>query len=421
METIPTSDDQLRFLRQSKMFENAPKTLLADIGRIATTVSVKADERIMEKGDEGTTMYIIVDGQVRIHDDDLTLTHLGQGDVFGEMAALDSEVRSASVTAEVDTTLFQLEQSSVYDVLSRRPEAARAFIHLLCQREKSIVHDVTERSFKVRALERELEIGRDIQAKFLSDTLPEVPGWEIAACLEPAREVAGDFYDAFHIRTINRIGLLVGDVCGKGVGASLFMTLFRSLIRATSLSGDFTGWATSGSGLSGTQNESITLTEADRQTLEDSVTLTNNYVAWTHGNTSMFASLFFALLDPESGSLVYINAGHEEPVIFGANEGTQRLAPTGPVVGIFPNAEFKIRTARLEPNDVMVVFTDGVTEAANVAGARYNEGRLLEFLVRTANRPPKTLLNEIMTDIEAFSAGAQQFDDITLLAVRRTS
>ncbi len=403
------------------MFENAPKSLLTEIGGIATPVSVKADERIMEKGDKGTAMYIIIDGQVRIHDEDLTLKHLGKGDVFGEMAALDSEVRSASVTAEVDTILFQLEQNSVYDILSRRPDAAKAIIHLLCQREKSIVHDVTERSFKVRALERELEIGRDIQARFLPDSLPEVPGWEIAARLEPAREVAGDFYDAFHIRTINRIGLLVGDVCGKGVGASLFMTLFRSLIRATSLSGDFRGWTTSGAGLSGAQNGSDPNAIADRQTLEDSVTLTNNYVAWTHGNSSMFASVFFALLDPKTGSLVYINAGHEEPVIFGANGITQRLAPTGPVVGIFPNAEFKLGTVRLEPNDVLVVFTDGVTEAADVAGARYTEERLLDFFVSTPDRLPTTLISKIMTDIEAFSAGAQQFDDITLLAVRRTA
>lgn len=421
MEPIPTSDEQLRLLKQSNMFENSPNSLVEDIGGIATAVSVKAGEKIMEKGEKGTAMYIILDGQVRIHDEDLTLKHLGKGDVFGEMAALDSEVRSASVTAEVDTILFELEQRAVYDILSRRPDAAKTIIHLLCQREKSIVHDVTERSFKVRALERELEIGRDIQARFLTDKLPEVPGWEFAARLEPAREVAGDFYDAFHIRTIDRIGLVVGDVCGKGVGASLFMTLFRSLIRATSLSSDFMGWTASGAGVSGARDDRVPSTVTDRQTLEDSVTLTNNYVAWTHGTASMFASVFFALLDPESGSLVYINAGHEEPVILSIDNSTQRLAPTGPVVGIFPNAEYKIRTARLAPKDILVVFTDGVTEATDVSGARYHEERLLEFLVGTPGRVPQTLINRIMDNIDSFSAGAQQFDDITLLAVRRTA
>ncbi len=421
MEPLPNSNEQLQFLKQSKLFENAPHSVLADIGRIATTVSVKADERIMEKGDEGTSMYIIVDGQVRVHDDDLVLTRLGKGDVFGEMAALDSEVRSASVTAEVDTILFQLEQSSMYEIVSRRPEAAKAIIHLLCQREKSIVHDVTERSFKVRALERELEIGRDIQARFLPENLPQVSGWEIAARLEPAREVAGDFYDAFHINSNNRIGLLVGDVCGKGVGASLFMTLFRSLIRATSLSVDFMGWTASGTGLSTAEHSAAPRSITDRQTLEDSVTGTNNYVARTHANTSMFASMFFALLDPETGSLIYINAGHEEPVIFAADGSTRRLATTGPVVGIFPNAEFKIQSARLDPQDVLVVFTDGVTEAADTAGGRYTEERLLKFLRNTVDRTPAELLSSMMTDIEAFASGAQQYDDITLLAVRRSA
>jgi sigma-B regulation protein RsbU (phosphoserine phosphatase) len=135
----------------------------------------------------------------------------------------------------------------------------------------------------------------------------------------------------------------------------------------------------------------------------------------------MFASVFFTLLDPETGSLLYINAGHEEPIIIRANEITQRLPPTGPVVGIFPNVEFKIRTARLEPNDVLLVFTDGVTEAVDVANARYTEERLLEFLAQTPDRSPTTIINNIMTDIGAFSAGAQQFDDITLLAIRRTA
>ena len=145
----------------------------------------------------------------------------------------------------------------------------------------------------LKGLERELEIGREIQMGFLPEELPQADGWEIAAYLKAAREVAGDFYDAFMLPD-GTIGLVVADVCDKGVGAALFMTLFRSLIRAAATTDGF--------------GESAGSTAEVR--LQHTIELTNNYIAETHGSTGMFATVFFGILDPRSGLLTYINGGH---------------------------------------------------------------------------------------------------------------
>ncbi len=147
-----------------------------------------------------------------------------------------------------------------------------------------------------KSLERELEIGREIQQSFLPDELPQPAGWEIAATFQPARQVAGDFYDAFPLAGGSRIGLVVADVCDKGVGAALFMALFRSLLRAFAERA-FDGDAASANG----------------PRLLSTVVATNDYIARTHGRSNMFATAFVAVLDPGNGSVAWVNAGHEAP------------------------------------------------------------------------------------------------------------
>lgn len=412
------SADKLEQLRQSQLLQSAPDSVVRKVADIVETTSIKAGETLFNKGESGTAMYIITEGRVRVHDSDLTLCYLESSNIFGEMAALaDDEVRSASITAEENSTLLQLEREALFDLLSREPEVAKAIIHSLCRREKHIIDDVTRRSHKVRSLEHELEIGRKIQAGFLPDSLPQVPGWEIAAYFHAAREVAGDFYDSFVIPGDGRIALVVGDVCGKGVGAALFMTLFRSLIRATLLSGDLISWATAGEGSSADSPKREPL--ESRPLLSSAVSLTNNYIARNHSKASMFASLFLALLEPDSGSLTYINCGHEAPIIFN-NKGVRSLLdPTGPVVGMFPGANYAVEHTVLHPDDSLIVYTDGVTEAINNTSEQFSEQRLLALLEQR-DESAEHLVTRVITELTTFTEGVDQFDDITLMAVRNT-
>ena len=251
-----------------------------------------------------------------------------------------------------------------------------------------------------KSLERELEIGREIQKSFLPEELPGAAGWQIAARFQPARQVAGDFYDAFELPAAGLVGLVVADVCDKGVGAALFMALFRTLLRATAM-GDPSAFADAPSGL-------------DR-----AVRLTNDYIARTHGRSNMFATLFFGALDCATGSLLYVNGGHEAPVLFGPGGAARRLPPTGPAVGMMPEAAFEVGRAQLAPEEGLLAFTDGITEARDERGAFYGEKRLLEVLASPISSA-ESLLDAIEAGVAAHVGGAEQSDDRTLLAVRRS-
>jgi sigma-B regulation protein RsbU (phosphoserine phosphatase) len=264
----------------------------------------------------------------------------------------------------------------------------------------------------LKALERELEIGREIQAEFLPSELPQPPGWDIAAFFQAAREVAGDFYDAFTLAQDGMIGLLVGDVCDKGVGAALYMTLFRTLLRAVAGLDEFTNKL----GADATPTENPLVHHSDR--LKNAISLTNNYVAETHHQACRFASIFFSALDPVTGSLIYINAGHEPPIIFNADRVKSQLTPTGPVVGAFPEVDFTVSIAQLEPGDTLFMFTDGVTEAQSTSGDLFGPERLLELL-EYPWETTKALLDHIAAVLQEHQGDAGQYDDIAMLAVRR--
>jgi phosphoserine phosphatase RsbU/P len=275
-------------------------------------------------------------------------------------------------------------------------------------------------------LEQDVHVARRIQAGFLPRTLPQVEGWEIAASFQPAREVAGDWYDAFMMTQGRRIGFVIADVVDKGVPAALFMALVRSLTRAFAQQNYSVDWSSmlgeGGKGRRGqsrSQSRMRAMPSAGTMSLYNAVVLANNYILDNHADDNMFATLFFGMLNPDTGQLLYINAGHNPPFILGA-DGTLKasLPNSGAAVGMFPNIDYQIEEAMLEPGDVLYTYTDGVTEARNAAGEFLTEPGLLDLL----NAPvtsAASLLDKIQTYLAGFMRGAVQADDITMLAVRR--
>jgi sigma-B regulation protein RsbU (phosphoserine phosphatase) len=253
-----------------------------------------------------------------------------------------------------------------------------------------------------KSLERELEFGRKIQQGLLPAALPAAPGWEIAVRFRPVWQVAGDFYDAFELPS-GHIGLIIADVSGKGVGAALFMALFQSLLRASAeRAGQTNG------------REPAT----DEAILSEAVAATNSYIMRVHRHAHMFASVFFGLLDPKTGVINYINAGHERPVIVDSGGERKRLETTGPALGLLSDTAFGVEHTVLAPGELLVAFTDGVTEARSDMREFFTEERLLALLdspVTSASH----LLDRIERAVREFSNEAAPSDDLTLLAVRR--
>jgi sigma-B regulation protein RsbU (phosphoserine phosphatase) len=270
--------------------------------------------------------------------------------------------------------------------------------------EKKRLRDLQQ--LYLKSLEHELEIGREIQMEFLPSELPKADGWEIGAYFKAAREVAGDFYDAFLLPDGN-LACVIGDVCDKGVGAALFMTLFRSLIRASSTTDAFY-----------IRSDPETLTPAER--LRHVVSFTNDYVADTHGDAVMFATVFIGIFNLQDGTLTYVNAGNDPPLLLGKAGVLEKLPRTGPAIGVISGAEFSIKQTTVAKDSLFLAFTDGIPDALNVDDESFGNERLLNS-ISGSDQSAAELLKNIETQLNLFIGEADQFDDITLLAVKRGS
>jgi phosphoserine phosphatase RsbU/P len=245
---------------------------------------------------------------------------------------------------------------------------------------------------KLTIMECELDLASRIQNALLpstaSDTGPGSPV-EIFAQMIPARVVGGDFYDFFEIAG-GRLGFVIGDVSGKGVPASLFMTATRILMRSVGSQGGSPGHC---------------LAQVNESLLRERV-------------PAMFVTVFYGILDIASGEIEFSIAGHNMPYRF-SEEGVRLInGDTGPVLGILERAEFPTVKTVLQPGEGLLLYTDGVTEALNAAEEEFSPERLAETVSRRTHLPARHLVGEIVQSVQQHSAGMGQTDDLTALIIR---
>ncbi|MCT0223961.1 SpoIIE family protein phosphatase [Synechococcus sp. CS-1328] len=268
-------------------------------------------------------------------------------------------------------------------------------------------------------LQQELDQGRLMQRNFLPAQLLEKPGWEFAAFFSPAKQLAGDFYDLFELPD-GAVGIIIADVCDKGVGAALFMGLFRSLLRI------FSG-QTLLDGLPLHRSETTAPppgpepgggAQSHLRPL-DAIGLTNSYIAINHGETGMFATVFFGILELETGRMSYINAGHDPIYVLDSDARIKQvLDVTGPAVGMLAQTRFAVKEMHLDRGDLMLAYTDGITEARATSGEFFGNTRL-QTLLSQGHASARRLTEAITEAVFAHTGEAEQFDDITLVAVKR--
>ncbi|HEY7327145.1 MAG TPA: SpoIIE family protein phosphatase [Gemmataceae bacterium] len=239
------------------------------------------------------------------------------------------------------------------------------------------------------ALERELAIAADIQRSFLpkEGSAAQRGAFVVHASMRPAHAVGGDFYDYFWLDD-KRLGVVIGDVSGKGVPAALLMAVTRSLLRATALRGAEPGPC---------------LEEVNRLLLRDTT-------------AERFVTLFYAVLDGEGGELCFANAGHNPPCLVRATGAVEELSGSQLILGAVPEARYATRSAPLQCGDRLFLYTDGVTEALNLQREQLSEQRLQCLLSEAAGDSPQEIIHRVMQGVRSFTAGAPQSDDITILA-----
>ena len=348
---------------------------------------------------------------VRLHSPDLILLDIMMPgmDGFTVLTALKADAATTDIPVIVISASSDMQsvvrgiKLGAEDYLPKPFDPTLLLARVFSSLEKKRLRDVEV--LYLKSMEREFEIAREIQLSFLPSLLPEVAGWQVAARLKAAREVAGDFYDAFLLPDGNMV-IVVGDVCGKGVGAALFMTLFRSLIRATATSD-----------VSCSRKDMTALSPGER--LQHVISFTNHYVAETHSDANMFATVVAGIVDINSGVLSYINCGNPPPMIIRGGRVVTSLAPTGPVIGVLDEARYEVKEIQLGIGDVLLAFTDGITDCKN----SNDEFLGAEQIIKLAEIPTGTtdeLLDGILEGLQRFCGEEDQFDDITMIAIMRT-
>ncbi len=254
---------------------------------------------------------------------------------------------------------------------------------------------VKESSFaqkQVEAFRHELGLAHSIQQSMLPQEFPTVAGVELYARMLPARNVGGDFFDFFFLKD-GRLGVVIGDVSGKGVSAAIFMAICRSLLRSIAAQGLLPGAAVS---------------ETNRLICEDN-------------RTDLFVTLFYGILNLETGRFDFSSAGHNSPYQF-SRDGQVVMLPTdealGTVLGVVPEARYSTATCHLQPGDGLLLYTDGVTEARALNNQMYQENGLETYLNRANAASVKDIIIGLVEDVGTFTHGAPQSDDLTVLALR---
>jgi serine phosphatase RsbU (regulator of sigma subunit) len=309
--------------------------------------------------------------------------------VVSAMSDMDSVIRGIELGAD--------------DYLPKPFDPVLLHARLTSSLERKRLRDQEQRY--LQSLQRELEIGENIQAEFLPGALPVAPGWDLSAYFHAAREVAGDFYDIFPLENNRLIALVLGDVCDKGVGAALYMALFRSLLRASATL----------ECLAGTVSNSVDEAAAIAYS---TVSFTNNYVARIHSDSTMFATVFFGVLDTKTGLLSYVNAGQDPPMILNATGVRCLLEKTGPAIGLFEDMPYQTATIQLEPGDALFVYSDGIPDAENADGEFFGRDAVTTLLSKAYQEAAVQPLDGIAAALHAHIGQMRQYDDMTMLYIR---
>jgi sigma-B regulation protein RsbU (phosphoserine phosphatase) len=243
-----------------------------------------------------------------------------------------------------------------------------------------------------RIMKRDLSQAAEIQRGILPETAPKVPGLQLAGFNAPCRTVGGDYY-GFVTYPSGRVGLALGDVSGKGMAAALMVMAFEARLRVL---------------VEDTENPATLVVRL-------------NKITCANCPSNRFITFFFSVLDPATGKVAFANAGHNPPIVVRTSGEVEMLDGGGPVLGVLAIAPYSEQQAQLGPGDLLVVYSDGVTEAANMAEEEYGEERLIEVLKRRRTDSSDTIVSAVMESVNRFTSGAPQADDITLVVAKRAS
>ena len=404
------------------------------------TLDLRPGDILIRQGDRSDCAYLVLEGELEIRVDtaygEVPLAHVSAGALIGEIGVFAELPRTATVRADGSARVLRLDRAHLLRAGDVDPGLLRSIISRLGGQIAGFNHAIGLYTNAVSALERddfdlsildqlrkpgpelldfaqsfrrmaeqivrqrrqqaEMASAAEIQRAMLPSALPTslTEGrFDVHATIKPAREVGGDFYDIIALDE-NRVAFTIGDVCGKGIPAALFMAITQTVMRV--------------------------VLRADGD-LGAEIAAANERLV-TGNEQMMFATMFCGVLDIRSGSLIYCNCGHNPPLLLRKANGSYEKLPAGSApLGIMESLVCPPRSVALAPGDLLFLYTDGITEAEDPEATQFGMERLEKVLSEVAGRPAREIVENVMTRVAGFANGAPQSDDITCAALACTN
>lgn len=396
----PESDRRQQQLRWLSLFRDVDESAVSAAIGDADVIQLLPDDVLLRPGDPNDTVYLVLSGELAAYLDcsgrPSDAIAIPAGECLGELSAIDGKPVSALVKASVPARVLPLTQDVFWNRLMAVPGVARNLMVVLAdrmRRNNAAVLDGQRRQIELEYLRQELDVARQLQLGMLplrSPMFPERQDVDVAGLMEPASVVGGDLFDAFFVAP-QRLFFCVGDVSGHGIPAAMFMARAVSLMRIAAFSAP----------------EPATLIER----VNDQLCAGND--------ANIFVTLFCGMLDIGTGHLTYANAGHLPPIVVRADRCEPLPLPKGMVIGVLPGIRYRSLETFLLPDELLLCFTDGVTEAQTPAGEEFTEPALARLIETQSMLPLENLLARVRAEVACFTETTELVDDCTLLAVRR--
>ena len=349
----------------------------------------KKGDVLFKAGDTADRMFYVKKGAIKLVEINKIVV---AGDVIGEMGIFSPfKIRTASAVCHEDLEAYTMGRDEVIKFFATDPNVAIDLIQLSIKRFIENLKKETEARERIAS---ELRIAHDIQNSMLPQIFPPFPDrkeFDIFATMYPAKDVGGDFYDFFFVDH-DKLCVIIGDVSGKGVPAALFMAICKTLFKTVALQG---------------------------ASASEIVSRVNNTLA-ADNPMCMFVTVFCLILDTRTGEVEFCSGGHNPPLVCSVDQECVDFisAPSGMVVGAMENSQCDISKLLLKPNDLIFLYTDGVSEAMNIKRQLFSEPRLKECLERHKSKPVTDIVSSLRGEIVSYVQDAPQSDDITMVALR---
>src|SRR5262245_24609423 len=418
---------------QGFMLSETLATVLASL----SPITLRSGDVLINQGEASDAAFYLDSGSMEVYGETrygpVTLATLHAPRIIGEIGALAGLARTASVKATTPARVFRISRAQLFELSQKSPQLLMAVVRQLGQEINSMIKAVAlytnaltaleKREFDKRILDdlanpspelaefavafrrfadqiltkrrqqEELASAALIQQSFLpkeSSVDLSNGNFEIRAKIRPTRAIGGDFYDFFNLDA-DRLAIVIGDVCGKGVPASIFMAVVVTVLR----------------------------TAAREEPDAASTVARTNAILCRDNATSLFATAFYGVLNLRNGTLEYCNCGHNAPIRVPASGEPRRLDATGLPLAMFADRTVAASCVQLNPGDSLILFTDGVTEALNPLKQEFGDALLVETLLSSRNLDASDRVSRVLSVVDDFAQGEEQADDIACVAIRR--